>query len=107
MGLEITYAGGEEAGAVSERVTIDRHLYLTEDGTKVVAEGDPAGRWLWAAPGQEVPRKEAERLGAIQPEPETEPEPEAEVKPQPKQRTPRTNKARRPAAAKASAEGGE
>lgn len=52
-----------------DMVTVDRHLYLTEDQSKVVEEGDPAGRWLWAGPGAEVPRAEAERLGAVRPEP--------------------------------------
>lgn len=81
-------------------VVIDRHLYLTEDRSRVVEENDPASRFLWAAPGDEVSRAEAERLGAIKAKAEPEPaeeaaEPEAETAP--KQRTPRTNKARRPA----------
>lgn len=44
-------------------VQIDRHMYLTEDGKRVVEEGDPEGRWLWAAKGGSKPRDEAERLG--------------------------------------------
>lgn len=48
-----------------DNVTIDRHLYLTEAQDRVVEEGDPAGRWLWAAPGQLRPRADAARLGAI------------------------------------------
>lgn len=83
----------------SGTVVVDRHLYLTEDRDRVVEENDPASRFLWAAPGDVVPRSEAERLGAIKPERKTAeeaPEPEAE----PKQRAPRTNKARRPAADK-------
>lgn len=54
-----------EAGPPVETVTIDRHLYLTEDKTRVVPEGHPDCRWLWATPGMEVPRADAERLGAI------------------------------------------
>lgn len=100
MGLEIRR---EDAGVVSERVTIDRHLYLTEGQDRVVEEGDPAGRWLWAAPGHEVSRAEAERLGAVKPDPDPDPDPEPE--PEPKRRTPRANKARTAAADKA--EGGE
>lgn len=50
--------------------TADRHLYLTEDKTRVVEEGHPDSRWLWASPGTEVPRAEAIRLGAVKPEPE-------------------------------------
>lgn len=63
MGLEVNMSAG--AGVVVETVTVDRHLYLTEDKSRVVEEGDTAGRWLWAAPGQEVSREEAERLGAV------------------------------------------
>lgn len=75
-----------------EMVTVDRHLYLTEDKDRVVEEGDPAGRWLWAAPGNEVSRVDAERLGAIKPEADGV---------EPKQRTPRANKQRATAEDKA------
>lgn len=64
-----------------EIVIIDRHLYLTEDESRVVEEGDPAGRWLWASPGQEVRRRDAEQFGAVKPAPEPEPEPEAKARP--------------------------
>lgn len=87
----------------SGTIVIDRHLYLTEDRSRVVEENDPASRFLWAAPGDEVSRAEAERLGAIKAQAEPEPaeeaaEPEAEA--EPKQRTPRANKARRPSGSK-------
>lgn len=56
---------------MDETIRVDQHWYLTEDRTRVVAEGVVGGRFLWAAPGQEVNRAEAERLGAVQsPEPE-------------------------------------
>lgn len=80
-------------------VTIDRHLYLTEDRDRVVAEGDPAGKSLWAAPGQQVPRREAERLGALASPsaPDVPAEPDAGKKqvepPASKQRKPPANKA--------------
>lgn len=83
---------------MSDKVTIDRHLYLTEDGSRVVEEGDPAGRWLWAAPGTEVSRVEAERLGAVE-RPRVE-QPPADPPEPPKARTTPANKARRPAADK-------
>lgn len=69
-----------------EMVVIDRHLYLTEDKSRVVEEGDPASRWLWASPGQEMSREEAERLGAVKsgPEPAVEPDPAPEAKALPK-----------------------
>jgi hypothetical protein len=82
-------------------VIIDRHLYLTEDRSRVVEENDPASRFLWAAPGDVVSRDEAERLGAIQAEPEPiEDAEESQSEAEPKQRAPRQNKARRPAADK-------
>lgn len=72
------------------QVTIDRHLYLTEDRTRVVEEGDPAGRWLWASPGQQVSRREAERLGAIVTE--SGPDVKQAEAPANKQRRPAVNK---------------
>jgi hypothetical protein len=51
--------------ALSDPVLVDRHLYYTEDKSRVVVEGDPAGHTLWAAPGQVVSRGDAERLGAL------------------------------------------
>ncbi|MFF5445489.1 hypothetical protein [Streptomyces sp. NPDC012888] len=76
----------------SGTVIIDRHLYLTEDRTRVVEEGDPASRWLWASPGTQVSRAEAVRLGAISGEAEQAPTPERTEAP--KQRSPRSNKSR-------------
>lgn len=39
-----------------------RHIYLTADRTRVVLEGDPAGAFLYAAPGDEIPDEAAKRL---------------------------------------------
>lgn len=75
---------------MSDKIVIDRRLCLTEDGSRVVDESDPAARWLWAIPGHVVDREEAERLGAIEPE-----QPESDVEP-PKKRTPAANKAAKP-----------
>lgn len=75
---------------MSQRVVIERRLYLTKDRKRVVEEGDPEGYWLWAAPGQAVERSEAERLGAIKTEPEVKQMPA----PADKQRPMPTNKAR-------------
>lgn len=66
---------------MSERVTISEHLCLTEDRSRVVPETDPAARWLHWIPGQQVPRAEALRLGAIQPDPDPDPEPDPEPDP--------------------------
>lgn len=84
-------------------IVIDRHLYLTEDRSRVVEEGDLASRFLWAAPGDEVSRAEAVRLGAIKAEESAAPEPEQQDSA--KQRAPRANKARRPAGDKGAGEG--
>jgi hypothetical protein len=73
-----------------ETVRIDRHLYLTEDKSRVVEENDPEARWLWAAPGQQVSRRDAIRLGAIAPDPE--PDQKQAVSPPNKQRGPVANK---------------
>ena len=80
---------------MGDTIRVDRHWYLTEDGTRVVEEGVPGGRFLWAAPGQDVDRADAERLGAV-PRPEPEPEPQApvEAEPEAKQRRTPANKQR-------------
>lgn len=76
-------------------VTIGRHLYLTEDRSRVVEEGDPAGRWLWASPGQQMARREAERLGALAPVPDPPAEEKQVAPPVTKQRKPAANKSGR------------
>lgn len=50
---------------VGEQWTVDRHLYLTEDKSRVVEEGDAEARFLWAAPGRQVPMAQAILLGAV------------------------------------------
>lgn len=78
---------------MGETIRVDQHWYLTEDKTRVVAEGVVGGRWLWASPGQEVNLAEAQRLGAV-PVDEPEPDPEPEVEPEAKRRQPTANKQR-------------
>ncbi len=70
MALELPRARTEQP--VDGNVIIREHLYLTEDRNRVVREGDPAGRWLWASPGTEVSMREAIRLGAGKVEPEVQ-----------------------------------
>lgn len=71
----------EEAGGT---ITVKQHWYLTEDKTRVVEEGHPDGRWLWASPGTAVRLAEAIQLGAVKVEPEEpavadeKPEPEVD-----------------------------
>lgn len=64
MGLEYRHIP-RDAGEPVDTVKVDRHWYLTEDKDRVVPEGDPAARWLWATPDMDVPRTDAERLGAV------------------------------------------
>lgn len=82
MALQYTHVEKAPTGPSGPKVTVDRHWYLTEDKDRVVPEGDPACRWLWATPGMEVSLADAERLGAVKAEPEAvvadEPEPAAE-----------------------------
>ncbi len=40
-------------------------LYLTADGQALVAEGDPRGASLYAAPGDEIPQSAAEKFGLV------------------------------------------
>lgn len=97
-------------------VTVDQYWYLTEDKSRVVAEGDPAGRWLWASPGAEVSLRDAIRLGAVRAEPEPEvppadPEPpsgetvDQDAKPDTKAAKPAANKAAKQVPNKAQAKG--
>lgn len=69
----------EQLADADGMVAVTEHWYLTEDKSRVVREGDPDGRWLWASPGTEVRRTDALRLGALkvaEAEPESEPEAE-------------------------------
>lgn len=95
MSWELSHSAG---GPAQELVTVAEHWYLTEDRCRVVKEGDPAGRWLWASPGTEVPRADAIRYGALNPDPEPEvavaeePEPDAAVN-EPEAEKPREDEA--------------
>lgn len=43
---------------------VTERLYLTEDD-KVVSEGDPDARWLYAVPGKRIPMSEAKKAGLV------------------------------------------
>lgn len=45
--------------------TAKTRAYLTADGSRVVAEGDPEAATLYITPGREVDADEAERLGLV------------------------------------------
>ncbi|MEV2277712.1 hypothetical protein AB0I72_19210 [Nocardiopsis sp. NPDC049922] len=104
--MALVYERAKDPDASKGMVTVERRLYLTEDGERVVPDGHPAARWLWATPGSRVSRADAERLGALTPEPEArqEKKPSQEEGNKPtgaKRRQPRTNKARQGSADKA------
>lgn len=50
---------------MSEKITLTKRWYLVEDGSRVVSEGEPEGRWLHWRAGDEVELTEALRLGAV------------------------------------------
>lgn len=66
--VTLRQAQEEAAGTI----TVKQHWYLTEDKTRVVEEGHPDGRWLWASPGTVVKLSDALRLGAVKVEQEPE-----------------------------------
>jgi len=42
---------------------VERRLWLTADRTRVVEDGNPAARYLYATPGMDIPYAEAVRYG--------------------------------------------
>lgn len=63
MALKINTLGSgpEQADGWHE---ITERLYLTEDD-RVVPDGHPDARWLWATPGQRIRLSEAKRRGLV------------------------------------------
>ena len=64
---------------------VKERLYLTEDG-RVVPDGDPNVRWLFAALGTEITDVAAAKYGIVDglaPQPEAAPEPDVEVAKEP------------------------
>jgi hypothetical protein len=61
MAMHITLLRDQEGTA--PMWTADRKLWLTEDGGRVVEDGDPDAASLYATPGYQVPLAEAKRLG--------------------------------------------
>lgn len=60
MGLTIN----EGNDSVSNKITVDRRLWLTADKSELVEDGDPRAAVLWAAAaGREVDAEDAERFG--------------------------------------------
>ncbi len=62
---------------------VDKRLYLTGDD-RVVPDGDPDARWLYAVPGKRIPLEDAEKYGLVggadeAPDAESPPDEEAEV----------------------------
>lgn len=79
---------------MSGAVKMNRRLYLVEDKSRVVEEGDPDARWLLCPAGGEVSHADAMRYGLLD-APATEPAAESDDSgEQQKTRTPAANKAR-------------
>lgn len=79
-------------------VTCTERLCRTEDG-RLVPEDNPAARWLYCVPGQQVPKAEADELGMTSyeeagsdPGPAEEPEEKQAEEPANKMRKPAPNK---------------
>lgn len=53
-----------ERNVTMSMYTVQERLCLTEDD-KLVPEGDPEARWLFAIPGDEIPVDQAERYGLL------------------------------------------
>ena len=71
---------------------VKERLYLTEDG-RVVPDGDPDVRWLFAAVGTEITDLAAAKYGIVDGlAPRPEPEPNVEAAPEPKPGTLRNRK---------------
>ncbi|MDX3101747.1 hypothetical protein [Nonomuraea angiospora] len=82
------------------RVRIDRRMYLTEDQSRAVPDGDPEARHLLCPAGGELDRADAERYGLLD-QPKPAPAPEEPAEPAEEKAAPApANKARRAAANK-------
>lgn len=55
----------EEINETNQSVEVGERLWLTADQQTVVADGDPAAAFLFAAPGTRVSRDDAERYGLV------------------------------------------
>lgn len=62
MPLEIISLEDQKTMAKHE---VKERLYLTEDKTRLVPEGDPDARFLYAAAGRRIPEAEARRFGLL------------------------------------------
>ncbi|MCI0687571.1 MAG: hypothetical protein L0Y54_10095 [Sporichthyaceae bacterium] len=98
MALEYRYIRDEQPDG--NHVVATERLCLTEDQTRLVPETDPAARWLYCTPGQQLPRADAERYGLLA-QPEPTPEPTTEPEPEPAAPEPAEPKARAKPADKA------
>jgi hypothetical protein len=59
------------------------NLYLTEDKSEVVKEGDPRARFMFCATGSQVPEDEARKYGLISDKAKPEPAAETKLKAEP------------------------
>ena len=59
--MALTINDGKETSMAS--ITVDRRLWLAEDGETLVEDGDPKAAFLWANEGRDVHEDEAKRVG--------------------------------------------
>jgi hypothetical protein len=78
------------------RVRIDRRMYLVEDRSRAVPDGDPEARHLLCPAGGELDRTDAERYGLLEPPAPAQQQGFEQEPPQgePKRRIAAANKAR-------------
>lgn len=86
-GLEIIHEKNDDPDAPAVFVVNER-LCLTDDD-RLVPEGHPDARWLFAVPGREIPFAEAVKYGLAKAKPESKPEPEVAPAAPPKRARPK------------------
>lgn len=52
---------------MTNMVTAEKRLFLTEDGSRLVPDGDPKAAFLYCAPGQQVNKEQTEKLKGEKP----------------------------------------
>lgn len=60
MGLQVNTNGG-----TGQMVTVHEKIWLTEDGTELVPDGDERAARLFATPDMQIPAEEAEKYGLV------------------------------------------
>jgi hypothetical protein len=67
--VDVLVMDDPELAGMVPMVELDRRLWLTDDKSKVVEDGDPDSAFLYGDKGTLKPEPEAEKLGATKPAP--------------------------------------